>query len=105
MSYTIIIDIDAFLDIKEASDWYNKRQKDLGVRFKKDIKQQITTLKSNADIYIVRYKNVRCTLAKKFPFLIHFVIYEATKTVKVLAIIHTSRSPEIWDEKTNDFSS
>jgi hypothetical protein len=102
-AYTIIVDTDALLDIKEAVDWYNMCEKNLGSRFKKNVKQQINSLKSNANLYNIRYKNIRCTLVKKFPFLIHFVIYEMNKSVKILAVIHTSRSPEIWDQKTNDF--
>jgi hypothetical protein len=102
-SYRIIIDNDALLDIKESADWYNKCEENLGSRFKKSVKQQINFIKINADSYSIRYKRVHCTLVKKFPFLIHFVIDEKNRIVKVLAVIHSSRSPEIWEEKTKEF--
>jgi hypothetical protein len=87
-SFRIIIDDDALLYIKEAVDWYDKHGENLGSRFKKSVKQQINIIKSNAHSYSVRYKNVHCTLVKKFPFLIHFVIDEKNNVVKILAVIH-----------------
>lgn len=43
------------------------------------------------------YKNIRKFTVKKFPFVIYFQIEEYT--VKVIAIFHTSRNPEIWKER------
>ena len=100
--YNVLIDHDALTDIKEAIDWYNKHGKYLGTRFEKSVKQQIKSIKSNANNYSVRYKSVRCTLVKKFPFLIHFVIDEKNHIIKILAIIHSSRSTDIWEEKTKE---
>jgi len=31
---------------------------------------------------------------------VHYRVNEQTKTVKVEALFHTSRDPEIWDERT-----
>jgi len=41
-------------------------------------------------------------LVKKFPFLIHYIIDEANETVEVFAIIHTSRSPKIWEQRSEN---
>jgi plasmid stabilization system protein ParE len=101
-SFRIVIDDAALSDIKEAANWYDKHGENLGSRFKKSVKQQINIIKSNADSYSVRYKNVHCALVKKFPFLIHFVIDEKNHVVKILAVIHSSRSPDIWQEKTKE---
>jgi mRNA-degrading endonuclease RelE of RelBE toxin-antitoxin system len=97
--FKIKIDSDALLDIQEATDWYNKQLAGLGSRFQKQVKQQINSLKMNATNYSIRYNDVRCMTIKRFPFLVHFTIENSTSTVKVFAVIHTSRNPAIWEEK------
>lgn len=97
--FKVKIDSDALLDIQEATDWYNKQLAGLGSRFQKQVKQQINSLKMNATNYSIRYNDVRCMTIKRFPFLVHFTIENSTSTVKVFAVIHTSRNPAIWEEK------
>jgi len=101
IKYKIQIDIDALSDIAEATKWYNKRQPGLGQRFQKIVKTQISTLKSNAHICTIRYKNVHCMPINKFPFMVHFRIDEVPRVVVVFAVIHTSQNPEIWEERNN----
>lgn len=99
LKFRIKIDPDALLDIQEATNWYNNQIAGLGSRFQKQVKQQINSLKENAQNYGIRYNDVRCMAIRKFPFLVHFVIEESTGTVKVFAVIHTSRNPAIWKGK------
>ena len=97
--FKVRIDSDALLDIQEATNWYNEQVAGLGSRFQKQVKKQINSLKVNAQNYSIRYNEVRCSKIKKFPFLVHFIIENSTRTVKVFAVIHTSRNPAIWEEK------
>jgi mRNA-degrading endonuclease RelE of RelBE toxin-antitoxin system len=97
----ITISPSAIFDIQEATDWYNKRLPKLGSRFQLAVKRQIGALKNNAEGYKTKYQDVHCMLVKKFPYLIHFTIDETNRIIEVFAVIHTSRSPEIWDEKRN----
>ena len=99
-AYKVKINSNASTDIQEATDWYNAQLPKLGTRFQKKVIQQINMLKNNADNYSIRYADVRCMLIKKFPFLIHFVIEEANNVVEIFAVIHTSRNPKIWEQKT-----
>ena len=101
--YDLQIDIDALTDIREIVDWYNKRVPNLGSRFQKAIKQQILKLKNNAYNYNLRYSDVRCMPINKFPFMVHFIINELNKTLIVFAVIHTSRSPEVWEERNKPY--
>lgn len=87
------------LDIQGAADWYNKQVTGLGSRFQKQVKQQINSLKTNARNNGVRYDEVRSMVIKKFPFLVHYIIEGTSTTVKVFAVIHTSRNPTIWEKK------
>jgi hypothetical protein len=98
--YQIHIDKDAFADIKYAAAWYNEQQVGLGAKFIKQTKTQITSLKTNPLKCSVRYSNIRCLLVKKFPFLIHYSVDELNNIVEIFAVIHTSRNPKIWEQKT-----
>jgi len=101
--YKVLIGKAALLDIRDAKGWYNKCLPNLGSYFHDVVKKQISTLSKNGGIYVVRYKSVHCMPVKKFPYLVHFTINENKGAIEVFAVIHTSRSPDIWDQKTNDF--
>ncbi len=100
--YKIKISPEALSDIQEATNWYNRRLPGLGSRFQKNTIQCIESLKKHANGYSVRYKDVRCVLVKKFPFLVHFTINEEVHLVDIFAVFHTSRNPKIWISRTDD---
>lgn len=56
--FKVKIDTDALLDIQEATDWYNEQLSGLGSGFQKQVKQQINSLKVNAENYSIRYNDV-----------------------------------------------
>ena len=97
MKYKILIDEEALSDIQEATEWYNEQLQDLGSRFQKQVKSQINSLKTDAEIHTNRYENVRCMLIKKFPFMVHYTVDNLT--VNIFAILHTSRNPKIWEDR------
>ncbi len=67
--FKVKIDPDALVDIQESTDWYNKQLAGLGTKFQKQVKQQINSLKSNAENYSICYNDVRCMIIKDFYFL------------------------------------
>ena len=95
--YRIKIDQDALNDLTEIVKWYNNQSQNLGLRFHKQVKSQINSLKTHPFISSIRYKNIRCMLVNKFPFMIHYVINENENIVEIYSIFHTSRNPEIWN--------
>ena len=86
---------EALNDIQKATDWYNEQSYGLGTRFQKQVVKQISKLSNTAEVYPVRYNNVRCMVIKKFPFMVHFLIED--ETVVIFSVFHTSRNPKIWD--------
>ncbi|MHA4893556.1 type II toxin-antitoxin system RelE/ParE family toxin [Pedobacter sp. PWIIR3] len=93
------IHADALDDIQNATDWYNKQSKGLGKRFQKQVIQQINKLKSTAQLYAIRYEDVRCMVIKKFPFMVHYSLNIHSDTITVFAVFHTSLNPKIWDKR------
>lgn len=98
--YKVKIEPEALADIQDITDWYNKAQKGLGKRFQNRVIKQINSLRRNPHIYAVRYKEIRCMIVKKFPYMVHFYINDENNTVEILAVISTDRNPDIWQEKT-----
>ena len=101
--YQIKIDPEALADIQEITDWYNEQQPGLGGKFQKTTIQHINSLRKDPQIYAVRYKEIRCIIVKKFPFMIHFHLNQERNTVSVLAVISTHRNPKIWEEKSKKY--
>jgi ABC-type uncharacterized transport system ATPase subunit len=97
--YKVKVESEALTDIQEITDWYNAVQVGLGRRFQKTAINQINSLKKDPQIFAIRYKEIRCALVNKFPYMIHFHINVEDRTVEILAVISTNRNPKIWDEK------
>jgi hypothetical protein len=99
MRFKVEYNPDFFEDIAQAVDWYNEKNAGLGDRFFRNVKKQTARLSTAALHHPVKYDDIRCMRIEKFPYLLHYRINEQTKTVKVEALIHTSRNPEIWHER------
>ena len=99
--YKVRIEPEALTDIQEITDWYNEQQVGLGKRFLKTTVRQLDSLSKNPQIYAIRYKEIRCVLVKRFPYMVHFYVNDESNTVEVLAVISTDRNPKIWQVKTS----
>ncbi len=86
-------------DLKEAALWYNRASRGLGMLFLKEIKEEVKQIVKNPLTYEVRYANIRIVFVNKFPYGIHFEHLEAENKVNILAVLHTSRNPEIWEKR------
>ena len=97
--YKIKIEPEAFNDIQEITDWYNDKLTGLGKRFQKIVIKLIDSLDKDPQIYAIRYKEIRCMLVNKFPYMVHFYVNNEDNTVEVLAVISTDRNPKVWQKK------
>jgi plasmid stabilization system protein ParE len=98
--YKLKIEPEALADIQEITDWYNEQQAGLGKRFQDTAIKQINSLSKDPQIYAIRYKEIRCVIIKKFPYLVHFFINNNNNTVEILAVISTDRNPKNWKVRT-----
>ncbi len=86
-------------DIREATLWYNEQQKGLGKKFTLEVRKKIKFIQQNPKAFGKRYKNIRTAVLNIFPFMIHYSVDIEKKTIIIIAILHTSRHPEIWKNR------
>jgi len=99
VNYKIVILPEAKNDIRQAAQWYEIQSKGLGKRFTAHVRTAVNDIKLNPFGFEIRYRNTRTALVEKFPYMIHFTTDEQQPVIIVLAVFHTSRSPEIWETR------
>lgn len=73
--FKIQINSEAYQDIQEGVDCYNKHRKGLGKEFHIEVKNGFEKLKY-LSFFQIRYDQTRCLPLKRFPFMIHYNVDE-----------------------------
>jgi hypothetical protein len=100
MGYKVIVDTNAYLDIIDSIEWYNKAQLGLGLKFYKQVQSVFKCIRKNPLAYGIRYNTSHTATVKKFPFMVHYFIDAEKNAIVITSVLHTSRDPKIWDERT-----
>lgn len=87
MAYAILIADEAKLNIKNASDYYEKISTSLKNRFIIQLTKTIDSLKENPLQYQIRYREIRIAYTKIFSFGIHFIVED--EMIYILNVLHT----------------
>ena len=95
--YKVIVKPFAEEDAARAVTWYNDKNEGLGNEFLLALDAKINAIQRNPNHFQVVYKNIRRALTNRFPYGIFFII--ESDTIYILAILHTSRNPEIWEDR------
>ena len=95
MAYRVKLMPSAKAEIQNVVRWYNQKSSGLGKRFHSELKADIERLK-RFPFHEVRYNGVRCLPLKRFPFMIHFEVFEDERVIRVHAVLHTSLNPDSW---------
>lgn len=98
-NFKLIFENPAKQDVKDIIDWYNLQQKGLGKVFFAYVKKKGKQLQSFPYSSENRYLDVRTALLEKFPYMLHYIVDYDNKLVVVLAVLHTSQDPKIWNER------
>ncbi|MDO9254635.1 MAG: type II toxin-antitoxin system RelE/ParE family toxin [Bacteroidales bacterium] len=99
MAFILLFAAEVQEDLQQGIDWYNEQQKGLGSRFFTSVKEQITRISKSPASIAIRYDEVRCVKIRDFPYLIHFMIFPDTNTVKIIAVFSTHRDPQMWKSR------
>jgi mRNA-degrading endonuclease RelE of RelBE toxin-antitoxin system len=84
---------EAFKDIAEASEYYEKQKKGLGKRFRALVKDKLMLVRESPLIYALKYGDVRFALVDFFPYSIHFNINQPDHIIQVHAVLCHYRDP------------
>lgn len=87
----------AKLDLIEARRWYEERQSGLGESFLASVEVALSTIRDHPMVHPRVSPRVRRAGTDRFPYGIFYTI--DGDTIRVIAILHHARSPEIWKSR------
>lgn len=79
-------------DISDAINWYEDQQPGLGLEFAAEFRAHYRQLAQNAQLYAVRFADVRRLNLDRFPYGLFYVI--RAPEIWLLAVLHASRDTE-----------
>ena len=96
--FNLEISDEAENDFRNAYQFYAEESTRVAESFFKQINSSLEIIKKSPLSFPCSYKSVQKFVVKKFPFVIYYQLVEST--IRVIAIFHTSRNPEIWNERS-----
>ncbi len=94
----IIFHPDIFDEVKNSYDWYQNQASGLGDDFLLELEEAYQIIMELPNTWPKFQKDFRRFLLNKFPFS---VIYKLNGgTIFIVAIMHNSRKPGYWKERT-----
>jgi len=86
----------AQIEASDAQDWYEAEAVGLGTRFRAELDEVAQRLAANP--FPVVLADIRRALLRRFPYAPFFRIID--DAVFVIACVHSSRDPRIWQHRT-----
>ena len=85
-------------DFVAARRWYDHQSAELGDDFIDDVVAAIERACQNPEAYVEIEEGIRAVSCRRFPYRVFYAI--AGDRIKVLAVYHTARDPDRWDDQT-----
>jgi len=99
MSFAIGFRPEAEADVLAARDWYEEQQPGLGEAFADSLDEIVSRVEPMPRMYPVALRDVRRGKLRKFPYLIYYRVL--VDQIEVIAVLHGSRDPRVWQERVN----
>ena len=99
MSFEVILLPELVDDLEEIFLWYEEQSEGLSLDLEEEFYRRLNDIQNNPFGFQIRYASIRIAWLKRFPYGIHF--YCEGNCIFATALIHTSRSPEIWLDRLN----
>lgn len=100
MDYKIKYTKQAILELNIVYKWYRSKEPDLGERFKNAFGKIKISLKENPKLFKeVGTNHRRAVLGSSFPYTIHYLTDDKTKTIKIIGVFHQSKNIELVKEQ------
>lgn len=95
--FSIELSDEAEVDFYKSYEFYFEDSPKVADTFFKQINFGFENIKQNPKSFPIAHKTTRKYVLKKFPFVIYYRIVDTI--IQIVAIFHTSRNPEIWNER------
>ena len=95
--FSIELSDEAEVDFDKSYEFYYEDSPKVAETFFKRINLGFENIKQNPNTFPIAHRDVRKYVVKKFPFVIYYRIIDTI--IQVIAIFHSSRNPEIWNER------
>mgnify|MGYP003599940623 CR=1 FL=1 len=80
-------------DLRDGSDYYGAISKELKARFLTNFNDTLNQLKE-IPYFQIRFDEFRLRQDKNFPVMVHYILYESTKTAIVFGIRFAKSNPD-----------
>lgn len=97
--FSLELSDEAEVDFDKSYEFYFEDSPKVADTFFKQINNGFENIKRAPESFPFAHKDVRKYVVKKFPFVIYYRVME-TRLIQVIAVFHTSRTPEVWNERT-----
>jgi toxin ParE1/3/4 len=84
----------AKLDLVEAYRWYEEQRPGFGESFRAEVKAVLATIQAHPDLFPRVDSRIRRATTGRFPYGIFYLV--DGETIRIIAILHRARDPEIW---------
>jgi len=99
MSLSVVLRPEAQADLLETRDWYERQQIGLGKAFSESVEEAVTRIEAMPQMYATVFQEVRRGKLRRFPYLIYYRVLSDRS--EVIAVLHSSRDPKLWQERVN----
>ncbi len=90
---------EAEADVLETRDWYERQQYGLGDAFRDSLDQIVVRIETMPQMYAVVFRDVRRGKLRRFPYVIYYRVL--SDRIEVIAVLHGSRDPRLWQERVS----
>lgn len=94
MSLPIVFRRVARVEFDDAANWYEQRRAGLGAAFTTAVEEVMGRIADQPQFYPVAMEDVREAMVSGFPYCVYY--REEAGQILVLAVVHASRDPSIW---------
>jgi plasmid stabilization system protein ParE len=95
--FPLVVRPEAQADLIEARDWYTTQRAGLGDQFVDAVEELLLQVRAAPEFHARALENVRRAKVRRFPYVVYYRILE--DRTEVLAVLHGSRDPRVWQRR------
>jgi toxin ParE1/3/4 len=98
VSLPVVLRAEAEAEFDDAFDFYDGRKAGLGAEFVAEVQKVFDRVSANPLVHQEVFADIRKGVVNRFPFCVYYRPH--SDRVEVLAVLHTSRDPSVWQSRT-----